>query len=72
MPKYNEVRHDIDGKIDDIVIDGISGAHIERLDNNQWWISLYRGKKRTVFLLTAGVSGIDAIMGENDLGAKQA
>ena len=48
MKKYNEVRTR-NGKEDDIVISNVD-IHLEDMDGKNWWLGIYKGKKRTTFL----------------------
>ena len=69
MKKYNEIRLDREQKNDDIVID-CDSIHLERMDNNFWWLGIYKGKKRTAFNIFATESGIDVELVENGLKSK--
>ncbi len=67
MNKYNEVRTK-NGKADDIVIDEVS-IHLEDMDGKNWWLGVYRGKKRATFWIRS--KGIISIkLEEDELGLK--
>ena len=64
MKKYNEVRTR-NGKADDIVIDGVN-IHLEDMDGKNWWLGVYRGKKRATFWISSK-SKISVRAEENEL-----
>lgn len=67
---YNEIRLDEEGLEDDICIDNVD-VHLERMDNNFWWLGLYgKDGKRTTFHLIPTQNGFEAKLIENDLNTK--
>lgn len=40
----------IDGQVDDVVITG-DLFHLEQMDDNAWWVTIYRGDRQACFLL---------------------
>lgn len=38
------------GDVDDVAIDG-DLFRMEQMDNDHWWVCIYRGKERTAFSL---------------------
>ena len=69
MKTWNEIRLNEEGENDDIVIDGVN-VHLEQMDNNLWWLGLYKGKKRICFYLVADQGGIKCELTENGLKTK--
>lgn len=67
MEKYNEVRTR-NGKADDIVIDDVN-IHLEDMDGKNWWLGVYRGKKRATFWIRSK-NKINIRLEENELGLK--
>lgn len=65
MKKYNEVRT-INNRADDIVIDDVN-IHLEDMDGKNWWLGIYRGKKRATFWISSK-SKINVRTEENELG----
>lgn len=59
---YDEVRFR-HGSVDDVAIDEL---HLERLDDNTWWLAIYRGNKRTAFHITSSAP-IQVELRENEL-----
>lgn len=45
--KYNEIRLDTKGSLDDIAI---YDMHLERMDTKTWWLSYNKGKDRICFM----------------------
>lgn len=66
---FNEIRLDEHGKHDDIVIQ-CDSIHLEQMDNNSWWLGVYRGDKRICFSIFANQSGIVTQTQEDELGIK--
>ncbi len=67
MKKYNEVRTKM-GKADDIVIDEVN-IHLEDMDGKNWWLGVYKGKKRATFWIKSK-SKIIVKLEEDELGLK--
>lgn len=69
--KYHEIRYDKEGKEDDIVIQ-CSSIHLERMDNNCWWLGVYGEEgKRTTFMIITEQDGVNANLEENELKVKK-
>lgn len=67
--KYNEIRLNEKGNLDDIAIFNV---HLERMDDKFWWLGIYRdGKKlkRVTFHITSK-SKIEVHLIENELNTK--
>ena len=63
------VRPDpITGAPDDIVVD-CETMHLERMDDNFWWLGCYRDNKRITFYINQTETGIEVTVVEDDLGA---
>ncbi|TXH57911.1 MAG: hypothetical protein E6Q97_03495 [Desulfurellales bacterium] len=53
MDKRDRIDYDNDGKLDDVVICGVSMFRMEAMGDGRWWIKLYReGGKDEVFWLS--------------------
>jgi len=68
VKKTSILRPDDNGKPDDIVI-SCDLVHIERMDTGEWWIGIYRGKKRVSIFLTSS-RAINMGIHEDDFGLK--
>lgn len=42
---FVEVRTNDDGTLDEIVAKGVT-VHIEQMSDTEWWMGIYKGKKR--------------------------
>lgn len=62
----NVIRLDEDGEVDDVAITG-DLFRMERMNDGDWWVCIYRGDKRTAFSLTAN-SNNKAILSEDSIG----
>ena len=62
----NVIRLDEDGQVDDVAISG-DLFRMERMNDGDWWVCIYRGEKRAAFTLTAS-SPNKAILQEDDIG----
>lgn len=63
MDTSNE-RWDLDdeGDLDDVVVPDITTFRLERMDNNYWWIGLYKKDGTLIHIdLIAGQSGVLAV-----------
>ena len=67
--KYHEIRLDKEGKEDDIVIQ-CDSIHLGRMNNNFWWLGIYKKDKRTTFHIITEQDGLNAILNENELDVK--
>jgi len=67
--KWNEIRLDMEGKEDDIVID-CDSIHLERMDDNFWWLGIYKGDKRVAFHIITEQDGLNVRLVENELKTK--
>lgn len=64
--RWNEIRLDEDGNPDDIVI-SCDSIHLERMDNNFWWLGINKNGERTTFEIGATLEGIMTELVENGL-----
>ena len=62
----NVIRLDEDGEVVDVAITG-DLFRMERMNDGDWWVCIYRGQNRTAFLLTAK-SNNDAFLQEDTIG----
>ena len=66
------IRRNEDGTVDDVAIDG-NLLRLEQMDDDFWWLAIYRGDKRVAFhITTPGECGegmpISVMVVEDDLG----
>lgn len=66
------IRRNDDGSVDDVFIDGTL-LRLEQMDDDFWWLAIYRGNKRVAFhITTPGEPGegtpISVVVVEDDLG----
>ena len=58
----------VTGRPDDIVIENVD-FRMERMDDNTWWLAVYRGDKRISFAIGIESTGVELIVEEDELGA---
>jgi hypothetical protein len=65
-----EIRLDRSGQVDDVAITG-DLFRMERMNDQCWWVAIYRGENRTTFNLQLKEGRLEATLIEDSIGCQE-